>query len=166
MFRELVPPLATRERRDLCSTVVLHATAGRTLHDAIHTLRKRGLSYHILIDKDGTLWKCCEFGRVAFHAGISRGPRGRYVNNYSVGISFVNMNNGIDPYTESQYAACIAAIKQLKKQFPHLRWLTTHYYISPGRKTDPRSFEVKRVANAVMMPIWKPLPGRKSNVET
>src|SRR5580704_15114005 len=93
--------------------VVLHSTAGSerspaSADNAIATLRLRGLSYHYIITKDGSVIKCLPVGQKAYHAGSSYGPHeaergistaqdaegnfvaGTSVNGYSVGISFVN----------------------------------------------------------------------------
>lgn len=141
-----------------CDTVVLHATAGGTAAGAIETLRERKLSYHYLIEDqrehDGRIVKCCPSNSVAYHAGVSKGPHGRGVNAYSIGISFVNANTGDDPYSQAQFSACAELVEALKGQFP-LKWLTTHYWISPGRKTDPKGFDVEKMAKVVGLALWK-----------
>lgn len=126
----------SRPRKQPCTTVVLHATAGSTLGGAISTLRLKGLSYHYLIEKDGAVTKCCPSSRVAYHAGKSIGPSGKNVNDYSIGISFVNRNDGVDPITTDQELVTRILIRDLKAAFP-LKYVTTHWAISPGRKSDP-----------------------------
>ncbi len=129
--------LASRPRTKPCTTIVLHATAGGSLSGALSTLRIKGLSYHYIIEKDGTITKCCPSNRVAFHAGKSEGPQGDNVNGYSIGISFVNRNDGTDMIPEAQEKAAQELVTELRESFP-LHWVTTHWAISPGRKTDPR----------------------------
>lgn len=143
--------LASRARKEPCTTVVLHATAGSSMSGAIQTLIFRGLSYHYLIAKDGAVTKAVPYSRVAFHAGKSFGPGGDNVNRYSIGISFVNRNDGKDPYTREQVDACKALIATLQAAVPTLKWLTTHYAISPGRKTDPKAFSVKSVQGSLRL---------------
>ena len=147
----LIHWLASRERKRPCTTIVLHATAGGSLWGAISTLRLKGLSYHYLIAKDGTVTKCVPYTRVAFHAGKSFGPSGSNVNGYSVGISFVNRNDGIDPYTIKQIDQCRLLIADLEAAIPTLKYLTTHYAISPKRKTDPKKFPCASVKNGLTM---------------
>lgn len=172
--------LASRPRKPdaVVDTIVLHATAGGTLSGALSTLRLRGLSYHYLIEdaasgRDGVITKGVPAGRIAFHAGNSYGPHedrrgvsrqrgagsnfmaGCSVNGYTIGISFVNANDGIDPYGTLQVDSCVLLINALKVQFPALRWLTTHAIVSPGRKTDPRSFPVATVAARVGLQVWE-----------
>lgn len=171
--------LASRARPPgtVVDTVVLHATAGRSLSGALSALRAKEFSYNYLIEDqshghDGRITKSVAASRVAFHAGNSYGPheaarrlnrtqdkRKRFiarcsVNNYSVGISFINANDGNDPYSQAQYEAARALIIALKSQFP-LRWLTTHAFVSPGRKSDPRGFPIGDLAIAVGLEIWR-----------
>lgn len=137
--------LAFRNRVKPCTTVVMHASAGSSLAGAVSTLIKRKLSYHYLIEKSGRITKCVPASKVAFHAGESLGPDGKWVNAYSIGISFVNLNDGKDPVTIEQYIAARDLIIDLRKQFPELKWVTTHYAISPGRKTDPKPMNLAKL---------------------
>lgn len=146
--------LAFRERKQATSTIVLHATAGGTLIGAITTLIKKGFSYHYLIDKDGTITKCVPITKVAFHAGKSVGPNGSNVNGYSVGISFVNKNDGKDPYTIEQTRAARDLCLELRAYIPTIKYLTTHWAISPGRKTDPKNYPSVQFAKDVKLKFW------------
>lgn len=150
--------LASRARKVPCDTVVLHASAGSTFSGALQALKQRELSYHYIIEDeretDGLVRKCVPYGRVAFHAGKSFGPKGSNVNNYSVGISFVNRNDGLDGYSKAQIQAARDLILELKQAIPTLKYITTHFAISPGRKTDPRNFPVKELAAAVGLETW------------
>lgn len=151
------------------NTVVLHATAGSTIEGAISTLRQRGLSYHFLIDKDGTVWKGCPISGQAHHAGESDGPQGRYVNKYSIGVCFVNENDGKHPITAAQLEAAKWLIPQLKPGMYSYKWLCTHWAITVdpkgrARKTDPRLVDVPALAAAVGMAPWKPAHQEKYSI--
>jgi N-acetyl-anhydromuramyl-L-alanine amidase AmpD len=156
-IKPLVHWLASRGRSRPCDTVVLHATAGSTFAGALSALKARELSYHYVIEdqreSDGLVRKCVPYGRVAFHAGKSEGPHGANVNSYSVGISFVNLNDGLDGYSLKQYAACLELIQSLKTALP-LKYITTHAFISPGRKTDPREFPIEQMAHDCGLELW------------
>lgn len=157
----VIPWLAYRTMTRKPKTIVLHATAGGSVDGAIRTLRRFRLSYHYIIDKDGTVYKCVPVSgkspySVAFHAGRSLGPRGPMVNFYSIGIAFVNRNDGLDPYTTEQLDSAEALIKELKTVFPWLENITTHYAVSPGRKTDPKNFPLEAFAARVGLPVWLP----------
>lgn len=145
--------LPTRARRRDPSTVVIHATAGGSATSSISWLQKIGLSYHYIIERNGTVYKCAPISRVAFHAGKSFGPEGPNVNDYSIGIALANRNDG-EPYTQAQMDALrdlLAAIKT-----PGLTWITTHYLIAPGRKNDPKGFPFKEFVKGTGYTPWKP----------
>lgn len=144
-----------------CTTIVMHATAGSTVGSALVTLAKRGLSYHYLIAQRnesfefqgrnfrleaGSVVKCVRTSRVAFHCGVSTGPHGPFVNSYSIGIAFANMNDGVDPYSEAEWASARELVLQLKTAIPSIRFITSHRQISYPRKTDPMGFNVANLA--------------------
>ncbi len=145
-----------RKRTKPLSTIVMHATAGSTLKGALETLRARGFSYHYLIEKDGIVHKCVPSEKVAFHAGQSIGPDGRWVNGYSIGISLVNRNDGKDPYPEVQKNAVQELILDLKRVFPKILHLTTHRQISWPRKNDPVGLSgfLREVAVCAGLKYW------------
>lgn len=133
-------------------------------------------------ETDGMVRKLVPYSRMAYHAGSSYGPHeqaqrishaqypynatnrrlgrvgkfiaGTSVNSYSVGISFVNMNDGVDGYSALQYRACMELILELQKQLP-LKWITTHALVSPGRKTDPKNFPVVNMAADTGLNLWR-----------
>ena len=175
----LKPPLNHRPRpkSTVVDTIVLHATAGSSLAGAIETLRERHLGYHYLIEKDGTITKALPNKRQTGHAGNSYGPheeatgvtrkqvfvKGKgwmyvadsSVNSYSIGISFVNLNDGSDPFTTEQFEACRELIGELRTAMPELKFITTHYGVSHRRKSDPMGFDILRLSDAVGLTPWK-----------
>ena len=170
------PWLAHRPRRGatLVDTVVLHATACQDFESAIADLKAHGLSYHYIIDKTGVPHKCVPYSAVAFHAGNSYGPheaargisreqdiRSNFVelssvNEYSIGISLVNCNDGADPYPKAQIDACIWMIKELKTSLSSLKYITTHYWVSPGRCTDPEGIDIVKIVSQTGLEAWMP----------
>ena len=146
--------LASRARQRDCTLVVMHSTAGSTLGGALSTLRLKGLSYHYLIEKSGKVTKCVPASRVAFHAGASEGPGGPNCNGYSVGVCFVNRNDGKDPITGLQIQSAVELVRELKAQLP-LVWIANHHGIAPKRKTDPKGFNLESFAVAVGLKAWK-----------
>ena len=76
--------------------IVVHYTSGTTLRSAVDTLRSNGLSYHVLIDVDGSCHQAMPFDRAAAHAGRSNWKAAgglvneSSLNRSSVGISLVN----------------------------------------------------------------------------
>jgi len=77
--------------------IVLHYSAGSTLAGAIATLRQRHLSYHVLIDTDGSLHQTRALNRTARHAGRSNwkaagGLTNRSsLNSHSIAVSLINL---------------------------------------------------------------------------
>ena len=128
------------ERNAVVTTVVLHATAGGTAESSIKWLQNPLVlaSYHYIIERDGTVFKCVPLSKKAWHAGISNGPDGRNVNAYSVGIAFANKNDG-EPVTFEQTLSAQVLIDGLWEQFPKLAYITTHRLIT-SRKSDPKGF--------------------------
>lgn len=49
--------------------IVWHFTAGATARSSINAMRERGVSAHLVIDRDGTIYQCRAFDRTAGHAG-------------------------------------------------------------------------------------------------
>lgn len=142
-------------RRNQRRCIVLHATAGTTLAGALSTLYEAKLGYHYLIDRQGVIFKGAATQHVVAHAGTSIGPLGEGANSYSIGISFVNKNDGIDEYTSAQYASAQWLIDELCRANPSIAWITTHRAISlrarnrrTGKisgKTDPRAFKTRKL---------------------
>ena len=110
-------------------------------------------SYHYLIERDGVVFKCVPASKRAWHAGIARGPFGKDVNSYSLGIAFANKGNG-EAYTVAQKVACAELIAELKRQFPKLKYLTSHRLIT-SRKIDPAHFDFEDFAKTVDLEPWR-----------
>ena len=64
------------------------------------------------------------------------------VNDFSIGIELVNLNDGIDPFPAEQIGALRRLLKAIAVRHP-LRYIVTHYECAdpPGRKSDPVSFQ-------------------------
>lgn len=145
--------------------MMLHATAGTTFAGAFSTLKLKGYSYHDLIkdedEGDDIVVRCVPVERIAFHAGRSVGPDGPSCNRYSLGLCYVNANDGRDPISERQIMASIERIRQYRAKYPSLKWLLTHYAatVQPDgsyRKSDPRGINVRQIAAETGLIAWKP----------
>ena len=146
IINQLSYPMGRIHPRDYPKTdwkgIVLHYTAGwdkfskdGTIPSSFKTLRKRGLSYHFIITKDGTVHQCVDVGDKAQHGGSYNGTH--------LGISYVNVGfqrDGIDnpewpvpsagagtyngkprrwdPYPELQKKAGLLLMKHLVSIFP------------------------------------------------
>lgn len=131
--------------RGVVSCVVLHATAD---DDAMTSVRwcqtpapenPAPVSYHTIVDRDGTVYTLVPLTRRAWHAGVSVFGGRANVNDFSIGLSFANRNDGVEPYPEVQLAVGAALVASYARLFPAITVdrITTHRAIAPTRKTDP-----------------------------
>ena len=92
---------------------ILHHTDGTTLESALQTLRARNLSYHTIIDVDGTEHKLVPFNVVASHA--------RGVNNISIGVALVGRFQ-FNPPTDAQLVKLYNLTGRIQKTYPQIEW--------------------------------------------
>jgi len=107
------------------------------------------LSTHIVIAENGDIYELVEcFGgvaRMAHHAGESfwreRQKKWRGFNNFSLGIELVNQNGNILAYSDQQYQALRAVVRELQSSYPKLNSpdrILGHEHIAGWRgKVDP-----------------------------
>lgn len=145
-----------RTRTEPITGIILHATGGSSVIGSLETLTLRKLSYHYIIDRNGEVTKCIPLSKVGFHAGKSFGWSGANCNSYTIGISFANWDNGKEKLTVQQYAAVAPLIDEICKEYPDIKYLSTHYAVSPGRKSDPRQCDVPLINNQLKrkLIIW------------
>src|SRR5262245_12805602 len=95
-------------------TIVIHATVLDSLEQVIEHFDDPAtrVSAHYTVDRDGTVVAHVTEEKRAWHAGESRMKDGRVsVNDFSIGIELVNLNDGCDPFTEPQTQALRELIK-------------------------------------------------------
>ncbi len=129
----------------LVDTVVLHATVLNTLDDVVEHFANADtkVSAHYTIDRDGTVICHVVEEKRAWHAGQSKMKDGRTsVNDFSIGIELVNLNDGKDPFPDRQIQAMRDLVRGIVERHP-IRHIVTHYECAdpPGRKSDPNGFE-------------------------
>ena len=130
--------------------VVLHASTQYTLDATIRVFQYPSslVSAHFIVGKEGRVVQAVPLERRAWHAGTSQLDEETDVNNFSVGIEMVNLNDGIDPYPDLQYEAVARLIFQLRQlyQIPDERIVSHAQIALPlGRKNDPIGFDFERV---------------------
>jgi N-acetyl-anhydromuramoyl-L-alanine amidase len=118
-------------------------TVGRMLDPASR------VSYHCLIDRDGTRCTLVPETQVAWHAGASRFMGRERCNDFLLGVAFAG-DTYLGPLSEAQLAS---ALEWLASRWEPLAWgpdrLTDHRQVSPGRKTDLNPAEWDRLLAAV-----------------
>jgi hypothetical protein len=113
------------------------------LEGLINEYKEYGVAPHFLIDRKGKIYRLVDEKNIAYHAGVSKMPDGRTeVNNFSIGIELMNTKE--DNYTENQYSSLNKLINYLEDNH-QIKYILGHQDISPDRKTDPWSFNWKKV---------------------
>jgi N-acetyl-anhydromuramyl-L-alanine amidase AmpD len=139
------PNFNARPQGVVIDTIVLHATVLNSLQEVTEKFSDCDsvVSAHYTIDRDGTTVCHVAEDQRAWHAGSSRMKDGRVgVNDFSIGIELVNLNDGVDPFPEDQIQAMRALIREIISRHP-IRYIVTHYECAdpPGRKSDPAGFQ-------------------------
>jgi N-acetylmuramoyl-L-alanine amidase len=118
--------------------IVLHADAGRTDAGTLAWLQssESKVSYHILVGRDGTAYRCVPDDRRAWHAGKANWMGEKDVNGISLGLAFANRHDGIEGLTGAQRATAQAIVAGWQQTYGPIP-VTTHAQVAPGRKTDP-----------------------------
>lgn len=120
--------------------IILHSTVG-SLQSSLDWLTvnpNSNVSTHRLIDQNGDIYKIVPDLIIANHVGYSR------IGNISpnpeaLGIEFVNLNNGIDPYESVQLLSGVKQVIEWKAAYGDLP-VMAHAWIDTRGKTDPAGF--------------------------
>ena len=131
-------------------TIVLHATVLNSLQEVVDKFAdpESQVSAHYTIDRDGTIACHVPEDCRAWHAGQSKMRDGRTgVNDFSIGIELVNLNDGLDPFPDEQIQAMRGLVQDIISRHP-IRQIVTHYEVAdpPGRKSDPAGFHESWIA--------------------
>jgi N-acetylmuramoyl-L-alanine amidase len=145
--------------------IVLHATVEPTTEGTMNIFLTpaRRVSAHFVVGRDGRVVQMVPIERRAWHAGSSVLDNVGSVNNFSVGIEMVNLNDGKDPYTPEQMEAVAGIIRLVRSRYdvPDAR-IVSHAQIAlpAGRKSDPVAFDfdkIRAMARAIP-PAQPPVP--------
>lgn len=133
------------------SLVILHATASKHCEQDVEWCRTpaprnpKPVSYHVIIDRDGTIYSLVDPEHRAWHAGVSSFRGVTDCNSYSIGVSFANDNTGSEPYPSAQLAVGAALVAGYARRWPSISLdrITTHAIVrAEWRRTHPEA-EVK-----------------------
>jgi AmpD protein len=107
------------------------------------------VSYHCLVDADGTRCTLVPDTEIAWHAGASRFLGRERCNDFLLGFSFAG-DTYAAPLTGPQLES---ALDWLQGRWARLGWgmdrIADHRQVSPGRKADLNPMEWDRLAAAV-----------------
>ncbi len=148
------PNFNKRRSSDDITAIVIHSTANSSLQGVIDWFNNPNsqVSAHYTIGKDGRIAQHVKDGDRAWHAGQSVWKGRNSCNDYAIGIELVNLNNGQDPYPEAQHRANVALCAYLCYTYNiQVDDIMGHLDIAlpPGRKTDPRGYDLNRLRREV-----------------
>jgi N-acetylmuramoyl-L-alanine amidase len=128
--------------------VVLHHTGNSDARRSVATLTSRvsQVSAHYLVARDGRVVYMVDERLRAWHAGESYWGGHRDINSVSIGVELDN--DGAESYPETQIAALLALLGDLKTRWriPAANFVG-HGDVAPGRKVDPgANFPWRRLA--------------------
>lgn len=143
-------PLPPRGLRDSTQNfIVIHNDGAnmdaRTTHSV---LRRKRLSYHYFVARDGKIYEYVNPKYIARHAGISFFDGIKFWNDFSIGICLQG-KNGMR-YSDKQYESLNKLVQQLHNRYPDskTRPILTHAQVAfPfGRKKDPGpTFDISKI---------------------
>jgi N-acetylmuramoyl-L-alanine amidase len=118
--------------------VVIHGTVGNDASDLSWLRSKESkVSYHYLIQRNGTIHRLVRPEKRAWHCGASSWGGVPDVNDFSIGLGLSNLGNG-EPYPEAQYQAAGWLCAIFEREYGiGMERVVGHCHISPGRKSDP-----------------------------
>lgn len=133
-------------RHTAVSAIVLHADAAAKVESSLDWVRRpeSGVSYHVMVGRNGVVFLVVHPDRRAWHAGVSALDGVADCNDYSVGVCLANRNDG-EPFPMAQLGAAADACAALCRHYriPVAR-ITTHAAVAmpAGRKTDPKGLDL------------------------
>ncbi len=143
-------PLPPRGLRDSTQNyIVIHNDGSNMSARGTHSvLRRRRLSYHYFVARDGKIYEYVNPKYIARHAGISLYDGIKLWNNFSIGICLQG-KNGME-YSDKQYESLNRLVQQIHNRYPDskTRPILTHAQVAfPfGRKKDPGpTFDVSKI---------------------
>ncbi|MBW2990158.1 N-acetylmuramoyl-L-alanine amidase [Candidatus Woesearchaeota archaeon] len=141
----------------LVDTIVLHHTGDNKASQTFNTLKKRELSVHYVVDKDGTIYYLIDESTKGAHCGccppsnptcckagencpVCLNEELREMNAKSIGIEIVNTGYADDYYTNEQYVSIDKLINDIASRWTAIavdnEHVLGHYQITLG-KWDP-----------------------------
>jgi N-acetylmuramoyl-L-alanine amidase len=151
----LSPNFDQRPAGTLVDTIVVHATVLNTLDEVVQHFADSAnkVSSHYTIDRDGTVVSHVPEDKRAWHAGASKMNDGRTgVNDFSIGIELINLNDGTDPFPETQIQALRELVGEIVSRHP-ITHIIAHYECAepPGRKSDPAGLDLACVRDLLLL---------------
>jgi N-acetyl-anhydromuramyl-L-alanine amidase AmpD len=136
----------------------LNAALGVVLHHSVMdfapaierlTDPASGVSYHAIIDRDGTRCLFAPDEAITHHAGVSTFHGRPGCNTFMLGLAFAG-DTSQAPLTAAQIDSALAWLEaRWTRHGWTIGWLTDHRQVSPGRKHDLHPPEWSRIQAAI-----------------
>lgn len=114
-------------------TIILHQSGDDAVSKTYNALKKRKLSVHYIVDRDGTIYYLVDESKLTFHA---KGWNAR-----SIGIEIVNTGYKSMDYTQAQYNSIKNLVNDIARRWPSIKaddeHVIGHYQASTSGKWDP-----------------------------
>jgi N-acetylmuramoyl-L-alanine amidase len=128
-------------RTGLIRVIVMHATAGKSDAGDLAWMQDpvSKVSYHVVIGRQGQVYRLVPESRRAWHAGKGQWDGHADVNGCSLGLAFSNRHDGTEPLTPFQVASARDVVEGWRAKYPGIRAVVTHGDVAlpKGRKDDP-----------------------------
>lgn len=123
--------------------VVLHCDASPDERATLDWIARpeSQVSYHVLIGRDGTIYRCVPDERRAWAVGVSVWRGIKDVNSISLSLAFSNRNDHHERLSDAQIAAAQDVLAAWRAKWPAIEEVTTHAIVARpvGRKHDPEA---------------------------
>ncbi len=154
------PNYNRRRRPNDITAITIHSTANSSLQGVINWFNNPSakVSAHYTIGKDGKIVQHVRDSNRAWHAGKSVWKGRESCNDYCIGIELVNLNDGVDPYPETQHQANVNLCAYLCHQYNiDTDDIMGHLDIAlpKGRKSDPRNYDLDRLRREVAQKLGR-----------
>lgn len=143
--------------------IVVHATAGTDSRQWL-VRNPRQVSAHVLIRKDGTIYRMVPDAQAAHHCGGSRivvdgraytGSTRPNTNQITLGVELENLNDGRDPYPPAQLAALGWQLRSWRAAYQGAI-IVRHAAIDLHGKADPAGLDQAAILRLLDVPGAEP----------
>ncbi len=154
-------------RRLPIDTIVIHATAGGSSVGAMSVTQKGTASWHALIPDEDELghsefiYRCVADENAAWHvlSSVEHPVDGkRNINDRSFGVEIVNWQTNDDKFSDWQVKVTADLVRYWWSNY-NIKYLYTHAYLDPKRKSDPgHLFPWDKFMGYIMAKVDEPKP--------
>ena len=153
---ESLSPNTTPGRNERLGVVFHHSVLSFAETIEFMSKPENEVSYHCVIDTNGTRCRLALDDAIAHHAGVSTFRDRKGCNWFMLGCAFAGDTN-VDPLTDDQLASMLDWLAPRWKRYHwSIGWMTDHRQVAPGRKDDLNPTEWARVMDAIKRSFPEP----------